>query len=274
MSKSFILRYGDVGKRMTPIIAEVAGLDVFKAGDVLPRDAEYCFRWGTTSGINNRDQKVVNKISAISTTCDKARFRKVLADVGLAPRTEMSIEGFRKAEFYPALLRPAFHERSGNMHLINNPWDLIEALPKVGYEYYISQFIKKEREFRVMVVQGRVAWVIEKQPKDKDALSWGCVQDGEFEYVGWEDWPLAVVDNAIKAFNKSPLDFGAVDCIMDKEGNAYTLEINTAPFLTPYYAQKIGQCFKWIVEKGRDHFPAVEIKNYKDAIHPAALERL
>lgn len=274
MAKSFILRYGNVGAKMCPVIAEVAGLDVFVTGDALPRDAEYCFRWGTTAGINNDAQKVVNKISAIHTTCDKAAFREKLSQAGLAPLTVRSIEGFRKQEFFPALIRPAYHERSNGMYLAKDAWEFMDAYNKVGRDFYASQFIQKEREFRVMVVQNRVAWVIEKFPKDKEALSWGCVQDGEFEYVGWEDWPIAVVDNALKSFALSPLDFGAIDIITDKEGRAYTLEINTAPFLTPYYARKIGQCFKWIVEKGRDHFPAVDVKTYKDAIHPAAMEKL
>lgn len=269
---SYILRYGKMGEKTCPIIAEEAGLDVFKAGDKLPNDAEYLFRWGTTVNVGG-DVKVVNKIKAINTSADKATFRKTLADNGLAPRTHVDIKGFRNDEFWPALVRPAEHQRSQDMHLCNNPWDVMEALDKVGREFYISEFIQKAREFRVMVVSGRVVWVIEKHPKNKDDVSWGCVTEGTFDYVGWEDWPIALVSNALRAFSLSTLDFGAIDIIMDAEGNAYSLEINTAPFLTPYYAKTIGKAFKYIIKNGRDHFPLREVADWKDAIHPAISDK-
>lgn len=269
-NKSFILRYGNAGKRMCPVIADVAGLDVFSATtDDPPRDVPLVFRWGTTANCLSRDQKVLNRISAIETTCNKAKFRETLSAAGLAPRTWRSYGAFtRDGGEFPVLLRPSYHERSDHMHLCNNDAELLEAANKYR-DYYISSYIKKVRELRVMVVQGRVVWAIEKRPPDKNAISWGCVQDGEFDYLGWDEWPMAAVEVSIKAFNLSDLDFGAIDVILDKDGNAYVLEINTAPYLTRYYAETIGKAFKWIVEKGRDHFNVNGYNNWRDVIHPA-----
>ena len=50
--------------------------------------------------------------------------------------------------------------------------------------------------------------------------------------VRWDDWPLAVCQKALDAFELSSLDFGGVD-IMVEEGThaAYFIEINSAPSL-------------------------------------------
>lgn len=264
---NIIKRFGKMGAKMCPIIAEVAGLEVKTAEEATPKGTEYVFRWGYTGNIAN-GPKIVNKTAAILETCDKAKFRKKLADAGLAPKTALDIKGFRNEQFFPVIIRPAEHQRSEHLYVANDAWDIMDILPKVGREFYISQKIEKVKEFRVMVVSGRIVWMIEKLPKDKNAVSWGCVQDGDFEYVGWDEWPKNVVEVALKSFELSELDFGAIDIIVDKGGKAYTLEINTAPYLTEYYAKTIGKSFKWIVEKGRDRFPIREYKGWRDAIHP------
>ena len=176
---------------------------------------------------------------------------------------------FRKDAKFPIIIRPAEHQRSEDLYFCNDPWEVMDAIAKIPGPYYITEYIKKTNEYRVFITSGRVAWVIEKLPKNKDDVSWGCIQEGDFEYVAWDDWNINVVSNAIAAFNTSDLDFGAVDVILSADNDAFTLEINTAPFLTEYFARTIGKTFKYIVENGRDRFPIREIKNWKDAIHPA-----
>jgi glutathione synthase/RimK-type ligase-like ATP-grasp enzyme len=269
--KSFIVRYSKMGVKSCPWIADEAGLDVFTNQDAVPKDG-YMFRWGTTSDMNTK-AKVVNKIDAIYGTADKIAFRKKLVDDRLCPPTWFDTKTFRqlpaKDLAFPLIVRPAEHQRSEDLYVCNDAWEIMDAIEKIRGPYYMSMYIKKVQEFRVFITSGRVAWVIEKMPKDKEAVSWGCIREGDFEYVAWEDWNLNVVDNAIKAFNKSDLDFGAVDVILNGDGTPYTLEINTAPYLTEYYARTIGKTFKHIVDNGRDRFPIREIKDWKDAIHPA-----
>lgn len=265
-----IIRFGKVGQKMAPVIGEVAGLDVSVSGAGLAAGKvnEYFFRWGYTGELPGR-ATIVNTTAAIYETCDKAQFRMKLAEAGLAPRTATDIKEFRKQQFFPAILRPAEHQRSEHLYVANDAWDVMDILPKVGKDFYISEKIEKVKEFRVMIVQGRVVWVIEKMPEDRNAVSWGCIREGDFEYVGWDDWDKNVIENAIASFNLSKLDFGAVDVIVDKKGKAYTLEINTAPYLTKYYAQTIGKAFKWIVANDKDRFPVRAFKGWRDAIHPA-----
>lgn len=265
-----IIRFGKVGEKMAPKIAKIAGLEVSVSGNALAagKAGDFHFRWGYTGDLPGR-ATVVNTVEAIYETCDKAKFRMKLAEAGLAPRTATDIKGFRNQQFFPVIIRPAEHQRSEHLYVANDAWDVMDVLPKVGRDFYISEKIEKEREFRVMIVNGRVVWVIEKMPEDRKAVSWGCIREGDFEYVGWDDWNKNVIENAIASFNLSKLDFGAVDVIVDKKGKAYTLEINTAPYLTTYYAETIGKAFKWIIENGKERIKNRPFKGWRDVIHPA-----
>lgn len=278
MTKGFILRYGNAGTKMCPIIGKIADLDVFKAGEALPREAEYVVRWGCTAPLALRnDPTVINIAGAIGETCDKRRFRKELADAGLAPRTWINLDTFRQDmanKEFDVLIRPDMHERSEGLYRAQNVWEVKDAVKKIRGDLYISEYIHKVAEYRVMVAQGRALWMIDKEPKDKNAISWGCVQDGEFEYVGWDDWCLPAVDVAIQSFNHSRLDFGAVDVIVDAAGKAYTMEINTAPYLTPYYAEGVGKAIKYMLENGKKRLPTTGNGNWKNLIHPAISEKV
>lgn len=275
--KSYILRREGVGPETCPKIAEIAGLTVINGSvETVPNDAEYVFRWGSVKTIQN-GPKIVNKASAISTTSDKKNFRMLLSSQGLAPLSFSSLEDmWMKMENWPNgpfLVRPAHHQRSENMHLATSPQELVKAVKKiqseVSAEYYISEFVNKQREFRVFVCQNRILWMIEKHPKSADELSWGCVEQGNFDYVGWSEWPQNVAKTALLSMKASSLDFGAVDIIVDEEGRALTTEINTAPWLSPYYIKCIGKAFKHIVENGREHFSDPETFGWKNVIHPA-----
>jgi glutathione synthase/RimK-type ligase-like ATP-grasp enzyme len=151
--------------------------------------------------------------------------------------------------------------------------DIYRACQKYD-KYYISEYIKKDKEWRVFVVSGRVAAVVEKIPVDPDEVSWGCVEQGQFRYVPWTEWPLFVTQKAVDAFLMSGLDFGAVDVIscsagLSEPNRAYVLEINTAPELTPYYIKTMTKCFDYIVRNGKGMLPIIETGDFKGVIHPA-----
>ena len=276
--KGFILRRKGLGATSTPIIADILGFKVLNSNEELPpADADVVVRWGTTSGKFNC--KVINTTKAIETSADKKHFRELIQKEGLCPRTWQNIADFTTEiygdSFTPqkpvqrVLIRPAVHARSEDMFLCTSLSEANKAIQKISGGYYISEFIQKKKEYRVMVVQGKVVWVIEKHPKSEDEVSWGCVEQGTFDYVGWSDWPIEVIRNAVKSVELSSLDFGAADVIVDPEGKAYTLEVNTAPWLSPYYAKKIGYALKWLVE-GKT-VEQKEITDWKTAIHPSSL---
>lgn len=238
---------------------------------------DWIVRWGTTTPIGqvNDNANVINKASAITQTSNKGVFRLLAHKEKLTPRTWANLDdlGNEKEPPEAVIIRTMHHERSENITLCHTFEEANKAIAATkGHGYYISEYIKKDEEYRVFVAQGRAFMVFRKRPKDKNAVSWGCVEEGAMEYVNWSQWPLAVVENAIKAFNLSNLDFGAADIIV-KDGKAYFLEINTAPEVWPYYGERFADVIKYIINVSRDRIKTVFTKDWKNYIHPAISEK-
>jgi glutathione synthase/RimK-type ligase-like ATP-grasp enzyme len=237
----------------------------------VPASATHIIRWGTTTNLPESAKKrtIFNKASAIHQTSDKATFRKLMSDHGLAPKTWLTLADLQKEEEVAnaVIVRPRNHERSEGIHLCSNLAQLKTATSKVK-DYYISEYIPKTNEYRAFVVQGKIIMLWEKQPKNKNDVSWGCVEEGSFKYIAWSKWPLKVAEVAVKAFNLSTLDFGAVDIIY-KDNKAYALEINTAPEVWPYYGERFAAAFKYMIEKGHDRLKTAKFGDWKDMAHPS-----
>ncbi len=267
---AYILRGEKIGMALGKEMEEISGAKVIINGkDSLPSD-DLVIRWGVTTIVPG-NPKVINKIKSIEKSTDKRGFRLECAKNNLSPKSWGSFEDYLlespQGLTSKLLVRPEFHAKSQDMILCTSLYELLKGTQKFS-KYYISEFIDKKREFRVFIAQNRVVWMIEKFPKDKSELSWGCITTGEFEYVGWSEWQMDAVRVSLEAMKLSTLDFGAVDVIVDAEGKAYVMEINTAPFLTPYYMKCIGKVFKWMINKGREHFEDTSL-SWKSVIHPA-----
>lgn len=283
----YILRGKGMGEESMPAVASLLGIEVFTS-DNAPQGHDLVFRWGCIS-LNLGQTKIVNKSGAIQEVSDKKSFRKKLSDAGLAPVTFTSFEEFLDddyphtqgiAEPIEWVVRPDHHQRSQSIYHCTKLSQVYSAWQEIGTKGYISQYIPKTREYRAFVCQNRIAFMIEKTPKDKSEISWGCVSTGDFKYVDWSNWPEHVSENAIKSMKVSNLDFGAVDIIVREYDNpgqpedTYSLEINTACHLSPYYQKCVAKCFKHIIQNGRDHFPDPENFNWKNVIHPAIMKDL
>lgn len=270
---NYILRRKGMGDQSMPIAAGIADVKIFvNKQDVLPPTAEYVFRWGTI-GMIPEGAKVVNQAKAIEKVSDKRAFRLLLAQHGLSMPTYGKLEDYLLTDPQIAqesvLIRPATHSRSEDMFFCTALSEVVKAIKEINGQYYISNFIKKKNEYRVFVAQNRLVWMIKKHPKSEDDLTWGCVEEGNFEYIGWSDWPKELARVALESMKLSGLDFGAIDIIEDKDGKFYTLEINTAPWLSPYYAKCFGKVVKHVIANGKEHFPDAESYDWKKIIHPA-----
>lgn len=241
--------------------------------DKAPIGLEWAIRWGTITPIA-KETKVINSATAIKKTSDKGTFRLKAHAAGLTPKTWGSMDELAKydGEVGDIIIRPRHHERSQGLFLCSTPEQADKALKTIQGAYYISEYVKKDREYRVFVANGRAFMVFEKKPKNKNDVSWGCVEEGALKYVAWSDWPLHIVENAIKAFNLSKLHFGAVD-VIEKDGKAYFLEINTAPEVWPYYGERFADVIKWMIEKGRETIKVNNFKDWKNTIHPAITDK-
>jgi glutathione synthase/RimK-type ligase-like ATP-grasp enzyme len=240
-----------------------------KDREVIP-SSDFVLRWGTTSNIPG-SPKVINKAKAIHKVFNKGVFRKLLADNNLAPQTYTDFGGFLDEHpdiwtFGKWIVRPNNHSRSENLSVGSCVREVYKAFSEYK-DAYISQYIQKDREFRVFVVSGRIVAMIEKIPRDKSEVSWGCVDQGEFKYIPWTEWPLSVAQKAVGAFKLSGLDFGAADVVMASTA-AYVLEINTAPEVTPYYGKCIAKGLSAILDDDIPEEVDLTSTDWRDYIHP------
>ena len=175
----------------------------------------------------------------------------------------------------PVVVRTATHSRGRNLWLVNTLEELVNVTSTLP-DWYASEYIKKVAEYRVYVVNGRVATVAEKTPDNPGAVAWNVAQGGRFDVVRWGSWPLEVCRVAIEGFRYSGLDFGGVDVMVDEGGRAYLIEINSAPSLpalsdgsVSYRQECMAKSFAYIYEKGNEWIEPSGYSNWRDVIHPA-----
>lgn len=280
-----ILRRRKLGRTSCREIARLSqtGIVAVRNDQPFPEGHDLVIRWGTTSNVPVRN--VLNRSEAIHEVNDKAGFRIKLQQANVSvPKTlllqsDRDFADYRNGAFDDAprdieyVGRPSKHAQGRK--LIKGTFDeCCQQVIRWGGGY-VSQYIAKVKEFRVAVIQGRAVWVAEKTPGNPQDVAWNVAQGGRFDNVRFDDWPLKVVKTAIEGFNVSNLDFGGVDVMLDAEGNAYILEINSAPSLTsPYRQECFAKAFDYIVRNGKERIPLTQERGgYRKFIHPAVSDR-
>lgn len=86
----------------------------------------------------------------------------------------------------------------------------------------------------------------------KDAVAGGPNQVLRSNKMGWKfkivkKYPEAMVDVAAKAVKALKLDFGAVDCCVDINGNPWVFEVNTGPGLEGTSLEKYIEAFEGVI---------------------------
>jgi glutathione synthase/RimK-type ligase-like ATP-grasp enzyme len=271
----YILRRRGLGLNSTKAIKELSQHDItIVRNDKLLIYSLYdtILRWGCTSPVTAPPNTVIlNKNANISLVNNKQSFRFILKEQipEIIPKTWFN---YIDPEItYPCILRPSTHAQGKHLYYCENYIDLTNAVTKVN-QYYISEYIPKVAEYRVCFIQGLVAWVANKIPKDQQAITWNVAQGGKFENVSWKKWPIDVIETAYKAYKLSGLYLGGVDVMVDKDGRSYVLEINSAPSHTsPYRKQCTTKCIDYgITYKNFAHLPPDEnFKKYGKWLHPA-----
>jgi glutathione synthase/RimK-type ligase-like ATP-grasp enzyme len=230
-----------------------------------------CIRWGCTSNVPVK--RVINKAGAIHQVNNKTEFRKVLDAHGLCPKTWWAGNYPDLPDEFDLVVRPNFHAQGRNLHHCRTINELERAIAACGPGWYASELFPKTHEYRVCLVQGRVAWVASKTPGNPDDIAWNVARGGRFDNVRWDDWPIPVVRVATRAFNQTDLDFGGVDVMWDENTKQATvLEINSAPSLTsPYRQQCMAKCFDHIMrEEDKTRMGSdLKGKTWKSFYHPA-----
>jgi hypothetical protein len=276
----YILRRRKLGRTSAREIARMSEhiTGVVRNDKPFPTTPDMVIRWGCTSQLDCNN--IVNTAAAIQEVGDKSGFRRILQgnfeNTGslLAPKTYFNMAHAVGENAFPLVVRPQYHAQGKNLYVVKNMEELISSCYKCGEGWYASQLINKVAEYRVMFVQGRVAWVAKKTPGNPDAVAWNVALGGKFENVAWGDWPLRAVRISKEAFSLSSLHFGAVDIMVDANGDCFVLEINSAPSQTsPYRQSCMAKCFDYLIRNGKELIPVTEEKgDWKKFIHPALSE--
>lgn len=244
-------------------------------------------RWGCTSTTNVPLDKQVNPSRAIKQVGDKKGTRKLLREMDptLIPTTitsdDRSYSDALITTGVQLILRPSTHAQGRNLFVCNNLQEVVDVVRSKPQTFaggwYASELINKVAEYRVYVVSGRVATVARKTPDDPNAVAWNVAQGGRFDVVRWGDWPLEVCRVAVEAFKHvDGLDFSGVDVMVDEEGKAYVIELNSAPSLpllsdgSVSYRQKcMAKCFKHMESQGKERMDYQHEQGWRGYIHPA-----
>lgn len=257
--------------------ASQTGISCYRNDSKCPDGTDIVIRWGCTSNVPN-GVRIINPAAAIHEVSDKAGFRIKCSDAGLSPKSWLDIDSVPTEILDDGvILRKAVHSQGRHIHLCHSVHEVLDKTDS-WTGYYVSEYIKKTQEFRVYVVQGRVVAVAEKIPEDKDALAWNHAGGGNASFVNvkWSDWPIEAVDVSVKAFLLPSLDFGGVDVMVDEDGKAYVLEINSAPSLTSAYRQQcFAKAFDWMTSPvfTRRVIPITSGGGWKSYIHPAISDK-
>lgn len=281
---AYILRRRKLGRTSCRMISALSktGITVVRNDGNIPSGEaqDLVFRWGCTSDVPQRN--VVNTSKAIHLASNKAQYRKILLENKLCQATWFSFDDFIRGIgevdggelVIPVIVRRHQHHQGRNLHFCKTIQEVRAACAKYPGNHYISNFIDKVAEYRIFVISGRAVCVASKVPADKNSIAWNVYQGGEFKNVRWDDWPLKSVKIGIKAWELSGLDFGGVDVMVDKDGEVYVLEINSAPSLTsPYRQECFAKAFDYIVKHGKNQIQLTEERGgYLKFIHPAINE--
>ncbi len=127
---------------------------------------------------------------------------------------------------------------------------IIESTDQFVNAALFTQYVPKKNEYRIHFVNGKI---IDYQRKalrpdiDKNNVNWKVRNlDNGFIFVReGVELPQDVVLQAEKAIKAIDLDFGAIDIIYnEKAGQAYVLEVNTAPGLVGKTLESYAAAFE------------------------------
>lgn len=189
--------------------------------------------WGHSSpAFSTQGCRVLNKPEAVSTAADKLLALYKMKDAGVnVPEFTTDVNDAKAwiGRGYIVFCRTLLRANSGRGIVIAKETNELVRAP-----LYVK-YIRKEKEFRLHVFNGKVIDLVEKRRRqgfqeannyNKYVRSYeqGWIMARENVQVTEETKAQAVL--AVRALG---LDFGAVDIVMNRENKPVILEVNTAP---------------------------------------------
>lgn len=214
-----------------------------------PRLGDKVVNWGGSQipdfqGVN---VAIINPPTFVRRTSNKLTFFEIMdganEDDPRIPAYCTNIDHARRwiQEGHKVVCRTLLTSHSGNGIVIAEMEDQLVQAP------LYTRYVKKQAEYRVHIVRGRVIDVQRKiRDPDNTPTDWHVRSHANgFIFVrGSAPPPDDVTTQCLRAFRASGLDFGAVDVIINRAGEAFVLEINTAPGLTGTTVTNYADAFR------------------------------
>lgn len=206
--------------------------------------SESILRWGSSQYPELDSRRVINKASAINLAGDKLRTLTRLKENGIA------VPEFQTDQ--PAMTEGCWLGRNrrgfGGRDIIVR--DGVDISPGFGLCEFYTKYIPNNREYRIHVVQGDVIRLQRKYLEHPEMRSneYVCSHSNGYVFKRPErDLNQSRYDAATQAVEILELDFGAVDMIIDRNGDHYILEVNTAPGCSPMTLEAYATAFRELI---------------------------
>jgi len=198
-----------------------------------PLRTDVLINWGATK--INREVlagRILNVPESVGNASNKLQAFKLMEGITTTvPFTESIVEASRwVAEGFSVVVRHKLNGHSGDGIEIIEPAEGPGGLTKAPL---YTKYVKKRDEYRIHVFQGEVIFQQRKARKKEvpdDEINWQVRNlAGGFIFANADVVaPDCVRREAIAAVESLGLDFGAVDVLYTKSGEAYVCEVNTA----------------------------------------------
>lgn len=185
----------------------------------------------------NGEQSVLNSQSGASLSKNKYLTRVILERNGYQnipfarPKDLEEVERFLNRHI-KIIVKPLKGMGCDDIHIVNKV-DQVRALPIKNYilEKYISGM-----EMRYLIMNGKVVAV------HRSDYGVSVASDRPLERISIEksEWNLELCKQAVKISRLFGLGFAAIDYIIDEQGEAHILEVNSAPGLKWFHAPSEG----------------------------------
>ena len=182
-------------------------------------DADLTIRWGTTVDYPHETFNSTDELRLIN---NKLAFRLKLQELNInSPIVNQSN--------YPMLVRPLYHTKKENFHVVNNDIELEEIKAQLK-EYYTQEFLSIIEEYRVHFLSNE-PFVFYK--KNSGATKWSELD------LPKGTTKLGKLINKLKHLN---IMHGAFDLYLDSNGKYGVFECNTMPtIVTDRLAKKYAE---------------------------------
>ena len=135
---------------------------------------------------------------------------------------------------FPVVVKASTASKGDDNYLVRSREELTALPLNPDYRYLMQECIANERDYRVLVLGGKVELVIQRTRQNDDTHLNNTSQGAVAEVVELSGLPAHLSDTAVAAARAlGREDIAGVDILIDREkGDLYVLEVNKTPHMS------------------------------------------